>query len=233
LTSVTAFKRSQVEWALWRYFCFGSTDRPAPPAVFKTRIKRLLEIDRLKEKYEESEVPHARFAFIDGPPDGQGRDVPYTAFNAFCLALGLDLLDAGFKQSEIVFLLRHIRRKLEEEFSRILKNPPEPREALSAEQRPNCPSYEKDGHSWADCRVFMVLNKVELKEVFAVAGNESSNSQPIIFGPILCYGMEALITELQKMHFEYRKALVIELAHTAAMVSDLLKEAPLVKRGRK
>ena len=45
--------------------------------------------------------------------------------------------------------------------------------------------------------------------------------------------MEALKTELQKMHFEYRKALVFELAHTAAMVSDLLKEAPLVKRGRK
>ena len=40
------YKRGQIEWALWRSFRpLGSRD-DGPPPIFKTRIKRLLDLDR-------------------------------------------------------------------------------------------------------------------------------------------------------------------------------------------
>jgi len=233
MPNVETYRRGQVEQALWQYFRFGSTDRPAPPPVFRTRIKRLLELDRAKEKYDESEMPHSRFAFVDETPSGQGSDVSYTPFNAFCLGLGLDLLDTGYKQSEVVFLLRHIRTTLEDEFTRILEHPPLPRQAILAEDQPDCPTYEENDLRWADCRVFMLITKVEIKEVFGAPSNRKSKTTPLIFTPVFCYGIEALRAELHRMKFNYRKVLVLELAHTAAMVRDLLRKTTVVKRGRK
>lgn len=223
------FKRGQVEWALWRFF---SSRRMDAPKVFRTRVKRLLELDRERDLSEQSEVPHAESAFFDDLPEGQGVDTRYTPFNTFCLALGLDLLDAGFKQSEVLFLLRHIRGDLEREFAWIMKCPPSPRQKTPAEERPRCPSFEERGRRWADCRVFAVIEKVELTEIYS--GEEDSNgSRPIIMQPVFCHGIEALQKELARMNFDYRKALVMEIAEMATMVADHLSKAPVVKRGRK
>ena len=231
-TAIT-YKRGQVEWALWRSFNFLRSGPEEPPQVFLTRIKRLLELDREGESYEESEVPHSLYAFFDESPEGQGRDASYTPFNAFCLALGLDMLDAGFKQSEIVFLLRHIREELEEQFADILKCPPEPRQRIFAKHRPDCPSYEENGRQFADCRVFAVINKLEIKEIFPGLKGRLQGSQPLFLQPVFCRGIKGLQEELHKMNYNYRKALILELAHTAALVTEFLDEAPLVKRGRK
>ena len=154
----------------------------------------------------------------------------YTSFNAFCLAVGLDLLDTGFKQSEIVFVLKHIRSLLEEQFEWIMNKPPAPTQLIPAEERPNCPSNEENG---ADRRVFMVLEKLELKEVFSPAAVPANSQLPVISVPLFFHGLEDLSLELDKMNRDFRKALVLELAVTAKMVKDRLAEAPLIKRGRK
>src|SRR3990167_10252586 len=92
-----SYRRGQVEWALWRWATTPDRLRDAPPA-FLARIKRLLEIDREVGQTGNKEPEDT--AFYSELPKGTGSDVGYSAFNAFCLALGLDLLDAGFKQGE-------------------------------------------------------------------------------------------------------------------------------------
>ncbi len=226
------FQRRQVEWALWQYFSRGRPVPGKPLKVFATRIKRLLELDRGQAEIMESEVPHARYAFFDVDAEGQGKSIPYSPFNAFCLGVGLDLLDIGFKQSEVVFLLRHIRTDLEKQFDLILAQPPAPRQRMAPEDRPDCPTYEEGGNVWADCRVYLIVRKVEMTEVFPGQEARRRRKEPIIHSPVFCAGINALRDEMHRMNHQDRKALVLELAHTAYMVQGFLFDAPIAKRGR-
>lgn len=230
------YKRGQVGWALWKYFTFYKEQTDHPPKVFLTRIKRLLELDRSPEV---SRTRRERsFAFINEDTEGQGTDVEYTPFNTACLAMGLELLDVGFKQHEIVFLLQHLRLDLEEHYLKILKNPPEiRRQKIPAIERPRSPIFEEDGKSFADCRVFTVINKVEFKELVSDQGEKPHKKHhPIFFKPVFCYGITQLHKEFHQMYtrkMTYRKALVLEIAYTVILVKQFLEEAPLIKRGRK
>src|SRR5438067_10203214 len=121
------FKRGQVEWAIWRFFTLLKSAPAGPPKVFLTRIKRLLETDRHdKVPTGRDYKPFAACAFSSAESEGQGVDAAFTPFDAFCLALALDLVDLGFKPSEIVFLLRHLRPELEGQFDTISQEPPPP-----------------------------------------------------------------------------------------------------------
>lgn len=234
MTTTETYKRGQVEWALWTFFLQGRQVDVDRQKVFRTRIKRLLELDRGEDLGDLSEVPHARFAFVDEAPGGKGTDTAYRPFNAFCLALALDLLDAGFIQSEIVFLLRHLRDDLEDWFERILASPPpRGRQQLLAKHRPDAPTYITDrGTHYADCRVFVVINKVEIREVFPVLEKKAAPAAPIFLRPVYCRGIDALHKELHRMGPDFRKAVVVEIANTAAAITRLLPDAPLTKRGR-
>jgi len=227
------YRRGQVEWALWRFFSVGRADPGRAPAVFVNRIKRLLELDRTTEDSANSDVPRSRYCFSDVAPEGYGIDVRYTPFNAFVLGLGLDLLDLGFKQGEIVFLLRHIRHDLDREYARIMRSPPSPRQRIAPEDRPACPTYEEGGNGWADCRVFMIVTKVEMTEVFPKPTRRSRDNKPVVLAPRFCRGITALREELHRMNFRYRKVLVLEVAEMAVMIQGQLEDAPEVRRGRK
>ena len=230
------YKRGQVEWALWRYFSLCGPKAPAAPPIFLIRIKRLLEVDWMQDTSQDSEVPHPRFAFRDGGGEGKGRDVSYTVFHACCLALGLELLDVGFKQSEIVFLLRHLRETLQREFTHIENNPPVPRHRIRTGDRPNCPWYEEQGLKVADCRVYAVIHKVGFKEVFPGLKGRKPRRQPVFPTPVFCHGAAEVAKEMDKMNrheFHYRKAFVMELATMVVLVKQFLDEAPALPRGRK
>ena len=209
-----------------------------PPKIFLTRIKRLLDVDRTRDTSQDSEIPHARFAFYDDTPGGQGTDVSYTLLNTAFLALGLELLDVGFKQGEIVFVLRHLKKEFTEQFSYILKNPPIPRQRVFSTGRPNCPWYteKKDGPKFADCRVYAVIKKVEFTEVFPLLKGRVSPRQPLFLPPAFCHGIQALHKELHQMNlknYHYRKAFVMEISHTVVLVKEFLRDAPSVRRGPK
>ena len=131
-------KRGQVEWAIWRFFNLSKSAPADPPQVFLTRAKRLLETDRHDKVPAGQQRPPVPYAFSSGEPEGQGVDAAFTPFDAFCLALALDLVDFGFKPSEIVFLLRYLRPVLEGTFQTILREPPPP-----IRQRPVTKGYSR------------------------------------------------------------------------------------------
>ena len=109
------YKRSQVEDSLWAVFRAGAAPQTLP-AAFRFRIKKLLDLDRMEQE-DLADVP---LAFNDQYADGQGQDVPFTSFHAFMLGLGLELWNAGQKQNDVVFFLRHCRRLLEAQHARIM-----------------------------------------------------------------------------------------------------------------
>jgi hypothetical protein len=224
-SSSNTFRRGQVEWALWRMSTIG---RPAPERatdVFRNRIKRLLEIDR-DHASEASRKGKRQLAFSQDQPEGTGFDVAFTAYDAFILALGLDLLRMGFIQSEAVMLMNFLRPRLGRIFGRILQNPPDPeRRSARAKSHPLKP--EKDR------RVFLLLERFEASEEFpALHQKGRGGDNPIYREPKICQGLGELAHELDRMDQVFRRALVLELAHTAFGVSKFLFKAPEIKRGR-
>jgi hypothetical protein len=226
MTTTETYKRGQVEWALWRCASHMHNAGAEPPKVFLTRIKRLLEVDRADRGVD------GFCAFADAPTDGQGTDAAFTVFDGFCLALALELLDAGFKQSEIVFLIRNIRDPLRVEFDRIMENPPPSRGRIRAEKKPDMPSYDHKEQRWADYRVFALIRKVEMTEVFPALSRGSHVGTPVILEPTFCRGIEDLQATLNELGSAFRKAMVLEIAAVAALIADFLPHAPLTRRGR-
>ena len=98
------YKRGQVEWALWRAFTLARSPGDGPPSIFRTRVKRLLDLDREFDTSEMEVPPTCAFAFVEPSDGGSGFETQYAPFDVFCLAIGLDLLDVGFKQGEIVLV---------------------------------------------------------------------------------------------------------------------------------
>jgi hypothetical protein len=75
----------------------------------------------------------------------------------------LDLLDAGFKQAEVVFLMRYLRPELEGRFADLLKPPSLiGRQRSLAKTYPHLPVYTEKGKAYADNRLFVVLQKIEI-----------------------------------------------------------------------
>jgi len=221
-----SYRRGQVERALWRWATTADRLREPPP-VFLVRIKRLLEIDR-----EGGDKKAGNTAFYSELPRGTGADVSYSAFNVFCLAIGLDLLDAGFKQAEVVALLQSWREPLAVAFDQILRSPPVPRKRLKPSQRPGSPTVEQGGETYADCRVYAVIEKIEMTEVFTGHPGAPPKGKPLIRAPKIVRGIEALTEALEPLPYRQRKAVVLEIAHTAVVVTLRLNQEPAIKRGR-
>ena len=132
-----------------------------------------------------------------------------------------------------MFLLRHIRDDLETWFERILRSPPLGRRRIRPQDRPEAPILVDDpGREYADCRVFVVINKIEIKEIFQALGGSKLASGPLFLEPVYCRGIEALRNELDRMGADKRKAMIIEIAHVVAGISEFLPRAPVMKRGR-
>nr|WP_281722864.1 hypothetical protein [Nitrosomonas nitrosa] len=230
MEALNTYKRGQVEEALWSHFA-PNTPSGAPPAKLRTRIKRLIDIDRDTAKINKGAT--SSLAFNDGGGGGPGVDTYYTAFDAFCLALGLELLDAGFKQSEVVFLLQHERARLRREYGRMRDEGVGTNELLSPKDHPALPIHKyKDAH-YADPRVFMVTAKVEMVEVFETFAKQRKNKAPVMFEPIYCHGIAALSDTLSDLCESQRKAFVLELTQTAIGVTALLEKTEPTRRGPK
>ena len=224
--------RGQVERVLWCSFVRARFNPGQSPRVFRTRVKRLLDIDRHLDLTGAEVPPEASYAFA-APPAIEGAEAEYLAVDAFCLAIALNLLDAGFKQSEVVFLIRYLRPELERRFPALLEPPSLiNRQRYRAEDYPNFPSYEDGSQRYADRRLFVLLEKVELTEITATSSRGEQRT-PVILEPVFCEGAEALSNELHKTMPDPRRAvIVLELAATAQSVQAWLSKAPVIRRGR-
>lgn len=233
LSNVT-YKRGQVEWALWRAFTLARSPGDGPPPIFRTRIKRLLDLDRGLDAAGLGSSPPSPFAFVEPAEGGSGVEAQYTPFDAFCLAIALDLLEVGFKQGEIVLLMRHLRDMLAEWFDDLLKRPSLiDRQSHLAKHHPSLPALERsDGRTpIADARVFLILNRIEMTELMPAM--QSRPGQAVFLEPEVCEGIARLQQRLDALMPHHRRTVITtEIATTAQAVATFLDAAPLVPRGR-
>jgi hypothetical protein len=222
------YRRSQVEWALWRFSTLDLPSGDEPASTFRARVKHLLQLDRSGVIFSTAKhPPSVDHALSSQPTEGTGVDATFTAFDAFCLALGVDFLRAGFKQSEVLLLLGHLRPRLLSPFAEILRTAPEFKSRLGRRS-------DGGGGSEEDRRVFLVIERVEFSEAFPVfaAPPKGGRKGGIYREPSFCRGVAALCAKLDKMDHLFRRAIVFEIAQMATRIAEFLDQAPLKRRGR-
>ena len=115
------FKRNQVEDAIARVLQRGSTRLNSE---MRSRVKRLLEIDRARGRNKRSNDPEqANFAFHGADTPGRNENL-FSDYETFALSTGLRLMGLGWPQGVVVALLRCVRPELEQHHRRILRQAP-------------------------------------------------------------------------------------------------------------
>ena len=225
------FSRGQVEWALWKHSTIDLPGGDEPISAFRARVKHLLQLDRSSavQGNPADPVPVAHALSTD-EPQGSGVNATFTKFDAFCLAIALDFLRAGFKQSEVLLLMLHLRPRLERPFAKILNAPPAFQSRVVGKTNPDV-SKRKSGD---DRRIFLVIQRVEFSEAFpAFAHLTNTRKKASIYRePVFCKGIDELRDQLDLMDHHFRRAIVLEIAHTAVKIVEFLNQAPLMRRGR-
>ncbi len=127
-----SYKRNQIEEAIARIL---DPNCRKPPSELRTRIKRLLDLDRSNGRTIRSkDAEKANFAFFSGEAPGTGADISFSEYDAFALANGLRFLVMHWPQGFAVSIMRRVRPELEREHARILREDPDKlfdREAIS------------------------------------------------------------------------------------------------------
>ena len=131
------YKRNQIEEAITHIVAPNCEE---PPSDLRTRIKRLLELDRsLGRKLRSKDPEEANFAFFSEEAPGTGADILFSEYEAFALLNGLRIMGHGWPQGFAVAILRRVRPDLEREHARILMQDPDKLfdwEAIRAAARP-------------------------------------------------------------------------------------------------
>jgi hypothetical protein len=112
------YKRNQVEEAISRTIGEKSAK---PSSALRTRLKRLLDLDRSLQDARSERSGSANYAFYDNEAPGKGREVFFSDYEAFALLTGLRMLKHGWPQNFVVTTLRDIRDELKASHSRALK----------------------------------------------------------------------------------------------------------------
>lgn len=227
------YGRGQVERALWRTFTRGRSGySETPPKVFLTRVKRLLDIDRDLDLSDREEPPNDNFAFV-APPGKRGGEVAFSPFEAFCLAVALDVLDAGFKQSEVVYLMRYLRDSLAGLYETLVEAPNlNARRKYMASDFPSYPEERRGDKTYADPRVFVLIKKFEILEALP-STKAARHKDPLFLQPEFCTGVDELGKKLSLAMPDHRRVVtIVELTATAQSVCKTLEDTPEIRRGR-
>jgi hypothetical protein len=116
------YKRNQVEDAVARV---NGLRASSEDSEFLTRLKRLMDADRaMAVKSKPDIAEHANYAFFSGNAPGKGGEVQFSAYDAFALMLGLQMLNHNWPQKFVVGELRRLRTPLERRHRAILKLDP-------------------------------------------------------------------------------------------------------------
>src|SRR5713101_7256037 len=131
------YKRNQIEEAIARIFDPSCNQ---PPSELRTRIKRLLELDRsMGRKRGSKDTEEANFGFFSEEAPGTGAVISFSEYEAFALLNGLRIMDHGWPQGFAVSIMRRVRPDLEREHARILRQHPDKlfdQQAIRARARP-------------------------------------------------------------------------------------------------
>jgi hypothetical protein len=117
-----SYKRNQVELAIARISIANCQE---PPSELRTRIKRLLDLDRsIGRNPRSKDAEKADFAFFSGDAPGTGADILFSEYEAFALLNALRIMDHAWPQGFAVSIMRRVRLDLEKEHARILRQDP-------------------------------------------------------------------------------------------------------------
>jgi hypothetical protein len=117
-----SYKRSQLEAAITRLLNPGSNE---PASELRTRIKRLLELDRnLGRKLRSQDAEEGSFAFFSEEAPGTGADISFSEYEAFALLNALRIMEHGWPQSFAVSIVRRVRPDLMKEHGKSASVPP-------------------------------------------------------------------------------------------------------------
>lgn len=210
----TTYRRSQAEYALWGLHGRGKV-RQTVPRAFSNRVKKLLDADRVGEMLN-SEARAAPFAFSEGAPGGTGVDAAFTDFDVTYLAYALELVGFGFKPSEVVFLLRHIRGTLHDLYDEMV-------------DEGRLPNRTQSSSANAELGIFLLIKRVDVSGDYL----EQTTKGPLFIQPKVCHGLADLTRAFSAFGQSQRSLFVLELAWPAALVREQLAKAPLIKRGVK
>jgi hypothetical protein len=198
------YKRNQIEKAISRAFA-----PPTKPASLRIRLKRLLQTDRGLGRSKRSADPvRANFAFYSMERPGRGREVWFSAYEAFALLIGLRLMHHGWPQRFAVTVLRSVRPKLEKYHARILEQDP-----VVHEPRPGDLAV---GHA----------NPIFL--AFRSVGHEDRSSENSY---AICQGQEELMRFILAQEVGQTWT-VLEFARWVRTLSSELAKTKPTKRGR-
>jgi hypothetical protein len=210
------YKRNQVEEAISRAF---GEQSGKPSSELRTRLKRLLDMDRdLGRNPRSADPERANYAFYTGDSPGRGVEVWFSDYEAFALMTGLRLLGHRWPQSFVVGMLRFLRPELEREHARILKQDPT---ALFDQQE--IVKNAKPGDLYVDNTdpVFLTV----------VSGEGDPKEAPkVLVAGAVCHGMERMSAFAK--HHRARSYTLTELVTPAhRLLSELAKVEPR-RRGR-
>jgi hypothetical protein len=132
-----SYKRNQIEEAIARIV---APNCEKPPSDLRTRIKRLLELDRsIGRRRRSNDAERANFGFFSEEAPGTGADISFSEYEAFALINGLRIMQHGWPQGIAVSIMRRVRLDLEREHARILRQDPAKlfdQQAIDATARP-------------------------------------------------------------------------------------------------
>jgi hypothetical protein len=211
-----SYKRNQIEEAIARVVVPNCKE---PPSELRTRLKRLLELDRsMGRKGRSKDAEEANFAFFSEEAPGTGANISFSEYEAFALLNGLRMMDHGWPQSVAVSIMRRVRRDLEREHARILRQDPDRifhSEAIRARARPGDIAAEN-----TDPVYLTVASKAQ------PAADEGQKA----LSPAICRGYESVNKFRRQMGTS--SLTMFELATlTHDLHRELMKTAPS-RRGR-
>jgi hypothetical protein len=91
-----SYKRNQIEEAIAR---ISVSNYQKPPSELRTRIKRLLELDRsMGRKLRSKDPEEANFGFFSEEAPGTGADISFSEYDAFALLNALRIMGHGWPQ---------------------------------------------------------------------------------------------------------------------------------------
>ena len=97
--ATVSYKRNQIEEAIGRIF---DPNCDKPPSELRTRIKRLLELDRsMGRKVRSKDPEEGNFAFFSEEAPGTGVDISFSEYEAFALINGLRIMNHRAGQNAV------------------------------------------------------------------------------------------------------------------------------------
>ncbi len=225
---MSGYKRSQVETCLWQIMRAESADNDVP-SKFRSRIKKVLDLDRqiytLKSAQKGGVRP--KLAFNDDLAGGQGWDVPFREVHAFMLAIALVMLNAGFKQSEVVDYLQRFATPIKKKFDAIRNAVATVETLYSPATREPLVADTNGGNlnEKASARVYMIIDRIDFAEILGVSKGKPS------FAPYFVGDLADLAKMIADRHLSQRAVFLVELADLVARIRLLLPESPARRRG--